>query len=208
MTDCTLSSSLTEGTGRESLPLAMTGLLLCGGKSRRMGTPKSFLAYGKSTFVEERLRSMKQLFQQVLLVASSPGDFDNLDVDVVKDIIPQRGPLVGILSGLLVCQYESVFVIACDMPLVDNKLIRTICAQRHGRDVVVLRHREGIEPLLGVYSRNLVAPLEKFIFSGEAKAQDFLAGLNCTFYEYAAAGEELPAYFNVNTPKDYALVLD
>jgi molybdopterin-guanine dinucleotide biosynthesis protein A len=203
-----VAGSIIETAERESLPLPVTGLILGGGQSRRMGAPKSFLPYKKSTFVEERLHSLKQLFQQVLIVTNSPSDFDSLEADVVKDIIPQRGPLVGILSGLLVCQQDYVFVIACDMPLVDNRLIRSICSRRHGRDVVVLKHEQGVEPLLGIYSRKLAAPLEEFVFSGQARAQDFLSGLNCAFHEIKSQGEELPSYFNVNTPQDYARVLE
>lgn len=202
------STAIIETAARETLPLPMTALLLCGGQSRRMGTPKSFLPYEGSNFVEHRLASLRQLFQEILLVANNPADYDALEVGVVKDIIPQRGPLVGILSGLLVSRFEYSFVIACDMPLVDNRLIRQLCAARNnGSDVVVLKHADGVEPLLGVYSRKLVPSLEEYIFSGKARAQDFLSGLSCTFYEHEFGGAKLPPYFNVNTPQDYALVL-
>lgn len=203
------STAIIETASRETLPLPMTALLLCGGQSRRMGSPKSFLPYEGSNFVEHRLASLRQLFQEVLLVANNPGDYDALEVGVVKDIIPQRGPLVGILSGLLVSRFDYAFVIACDMPLVDNRLIRQLCAARkNGADVVILKHESGIEPLLGVYSRKLVPSLEEYIFSGKAKAQDFLSGLNCTLYEHELVQSKLPPYFNVNTPQDYALLLE
>lgn len=189
--------------------MSVTGLLLCGGKSRRMGSPKPLLPFEGSTFVEHRLKSLRQLFQEVLIVANSPSEYDDFGA-VVKDIIPDRGPLIGILSGLLVSRNEYCFVIACDMPLVDNKLIRQLCALRkeNNADAVVAKHEQGIEPLLAVYSRNIIERLEEYIFSGQSRAQDFLAGIHCNYFDLPPSDNRLPAYFNVNTPTDYARVLD
>ena len=206
----TTSSAIIETATRETLPLPVTGLLLCGGKSSRMGSPKSLLPFENSTFVEHRLQTLRQLFQEVLIVANSPAEYDAFGASVVKDIIPDRGPLVGILSGLLVSRHEHCFVIACDMPLVDNKLIRKLCAGRreNDADAVVVRHEQGLEPLLAVYSRRVIERLEDYIFSGRSRAQDFLATINCSYFDLQSPGNGLPVYFNVNTPTDYARVIE
>lgn len=201
---------LRETITRETLPLPMTGAVLCGGKSSRMGRPKAFLPYGGKTMIEHRFHQMSDLFAEVVLVANDPDAYSHLSVNVVKDIIPNRGPLVGILSALLVSQYEHTFVIACDMPLVDNRLIRSMAQQRHGTDVLVLSHDEGLEPLLGIYSKQCVQPLEESIFAGTLKAMDFLAGINAKLYahnESVVSQDRLPSYFNVNTPQDYSKLL-
>lgn len=196
-----------ESVSRESLPLPMTAAILCGGKSSRMGRSKSFLPFGGKTMIEHRFHSMKELFAEVVIVANDPDAYSQLSTDVVKDIIPNRGPLVGILSALLVSEFEHTFVIACDMPLVDNKLMRAMAQERHGTDVLVLSHAEGVEPLCGIYSKRCIEPLEESIFEGTLKAMDFLAEINAklfAFEESAAATESLPPYFNVNTPQDYS----
>lgn len=199
-------NALVETVSRETLPLPLTGIVLCGGKSTRMGRPKAFLPFGGKTMIEHRYQAMRELFAEVFLVANEPELYDHLSVDVVKDIIPNRGPLVGILSGLLVCQFEHVFVIACDMPLVDNRLMRQMASQRQGTDVLVLAHSGGIEPLIGVYSRRCIQPLEEAVFAGTRKAAEFLAGVNARTYRlpenYVRPGG-LPPYFNVDTPQDY-----
>ncbi len=153
-------------------------------------------------------------FSETFIVANEPESYEDLDVDVVKDILPYRGPLGGILSGLLVSQHPHAFVIACDMPLVGPKLVRELVRQRHEHDVVVAAHEEGIEPLLGVYSKNCIKPLEESLFNGDLSLKDFLAGLNSTTYQIddspaeamvaGAVATSLPAYFNVNTPQDYS----
>jgi molybdenum cofactor guanylyltransferase len=202
--------ALRETLTREALPLPLTGAILCGGRSSRMGRPKAFLPYAGKTIIEHRFAQMSELFSEVVLVANDPESYSQLSVDIVKDIIPHRGPLVGILSALLVSQYEHVFIIACDMPLVDNKLMRSMAQQRHDTDVLVLSHEEGIEPLLGIYSKRCIQPLEESIFAGTLKAMDFLSGVSAKLFPYneqdAGAGT-LPSYFNVNTPQDYSRLL-
>ena len=202
--------SLLETLTRETLPLPVTGAVLCGGRSSRMGRPKQFLPYGGRTIIEHRFAQMKELFAEVVLVANEPDAYSHLSVDVVKDIIPNRGPLVGILSALLVSRFEHTFVIACDMPLVDNKLMRAMAQQRHGTDVLVLSHEGGLEPLLGLYSKRCIQSLEESIFAGSLKATDFLKDINAKLFQYRPSASEtngLPPYFNVNTPQDYSTLL-
>jgi molybdenum cofactor guanylyltransferase len=205
------ASRVLQAESRECLPLQMTAAILCGGKSSRMGRAKAFLPYEGATLIERRFETLKDLFAEVVLVANDPEAYSQLSVDVVKDIIPNRGPLVGILSALLVSQHEHTFVIACDMPLIDNKLIREMCQQRKGTDVLVLSHEDGVEPLLGIYSKQCIEPLEQAVFAEQLKVQDFLDGINAQLFEFDpkrySAGNALPAYFNVNTPEDYSRLL-
>jgi molybdopterin-guanine dinucleotide biosynthesis protein A len=201
---------LIESPTREALPLPVTGLVLCGGRSRRMGRPKAFLPYQGTTIVEHILGTLRELFSEVFLVANEPEAYENLGVDVVKDILPYRGPLGGILSGLLVASHQYSFIIACDMPLVDRRLIREMTAGRHGNDVVVLSHKQGIEPLLGVYSKNCIKPLEESLFAGNLSVQDFLCGLKAQTFVSSFDGtteDALPPFFNVNTPQDYSRII-
>lgn len=195
-----------ETPTRETLPLGLTALILCGGRSKRMGRPKAFLPFGGTTMVNHILTQVKDLFAETFLVSNEPESFEDFEVDVVKDILPYRGPLGGILSGLLVSQHSHAFVIACDMPLVNPRTIRELCARRHDHDVVVAAHEEGIEPLLGVYSKNCIKPLEESLFNGDLALKDFLSGLNSATYEVDETLDEhgLPTYFNVNTPQDYS----
>lgn len=197
---------MVETPSRETLPLDLTALILCGGRSKRMGRPKAFLPFGGTTMINHILTNVKDMFAETFLVSNEPESFEDFDVDVVKDILPYRGPLGGILSGLLVSQHSHAFVIACDMPLITPKMIRELCQRRFEHDVVVASHDEGIEPLLGVYSKNCIKSLEESLFNGDLALKDFLSGLNSVTYDLEEETKEgaLPPYFNVNTPQDYS----
>ncbi len=202
--------ALVAPRARESLPLPVTGLILCGGRSKRMGRPKAFLPFARRTIIEHILNTIRNLFDEIFLVTNDPDSCSHLSVNVVKDILPYRGPLGGILSGLLVSKNPHAFVLACDMPLVSRQLLRSMSSERHQADVVVLAHKGVIEPLLGIYSQNLIKPLEESLFAGNLTVADFLVGLKAKTWELdtsALPAGELPPYFNVNTPQDYSRVL-
>lgn len=190
----------------DAVPLPVTALLLCGGRSKRMGRPKAFLPFEGTTMISHILGNITGLFREILLVSNEPEDFEDLGVDVVKDILPYRGPMGGILSGLLVSRYKHAFVIACDMPLVEESLILSLAKMRHDSDVVVVSHDKGVEPLLGVYSKNCIKPLEESLFSGTLSIKELLGDLACSTHR-VPEGSDFPTYFNVNTPKDYSRLI-
>jgi len=175
-----------------------------------MGRPKAFLPYEGGTIVEHIVGTLRDLFSEVFVVANEAEAYEDLGVDVIKDILPYRGPLGGILSGLLVAGNQYSFVIACDMPLVDKRLIRDMTSARHGNDVVVLSHKNGIEPLLGVYSKNCIKPLEESLFAGNLSVQEFLGSLKAQTFTCPTepnSTDILPPFFNVNTPQDYSRLI-
>jgi molybdopterin-guanine dinucleotide biosynthesis protein A len=201
---------LIDSPTREPLPLPVTGLILSGGKSKRMGRPKAFLPFEGSTVIGHIVSEIKDLFSEIFIVANEVESFEDLGVDVVKDILPHRGPLGGILSGLMTSSNHYAFVMACDMPLIDKRLVRELVSRRQDNDVVVLSHPQGIEPLFGVYSKNCIKPLEESLFAGNLSVQDFLSGLKAGVYEWMperADAETLPPFFNINTPQDYSRVI-
>ena len=195
---------------REPLPLPLTAIVLCGGKSKRMGRTKAFLPYGGTTMIAHIVEQIGEMFAKTLLVSNEPDLYEDFEHDVVKDILPYRGPMGGILSGLLVAETEYSFVIACDMPLVSKRLVRDMTAARNGYDVVVLSHPSGLEPLFAVYSKSCIKPLEESLFAGTLSVQDLIGGLKSTTFKYDEAKYDqdvLPPYFNINTPQDYSKLI-
>lgn len=120
--------------------MAFNGFDLCGGKSTRMGRPKEFLPYQGTSMISHMIDTMRGLFTEVLLVTNEPELFDGFEIDIVKDILPHRGPVGGILSGLLIANNHHSFVVACDMPFINRQIIECMVKQHEGSDVLVLKH--------------------------------------------------------------------
>lgn len=206
------SANLITRESRHNLPkLEMTALILCGGQSKRMGRAKAFLPYAGTTIIGHLVESLEKLFDEVLLVANDPETYLDLGPDVVRDILPHRGPLCGVLSGLLTSKHDKIFVTACDMPLFNQELILAMEKESAGFDITVVAHEERLEPLIGIYSRNIVKELEEALFADQLSLAELIAKHSnahkfyCKYEERLAP--DLPPYFNVNTPSDYSKLL-
>jgi molybdopterin-guanine dinucleotide biosynthesis protein A len=192
----------------ESPPWPMTALILCGGKSTRMGRSKAFLPYRGTVMINHIIDVVQQLFTEVILVTNEPDLFDGLSIDIVKDILPYRGPLGGILSGLLIATNYHSFVFPCDMPFISREIIEAMVNQHDGNDLLVLSHDLKVEPLIGIYSKKCIKALEESLFVGEMNLHNFVSGLDAQTYCYeretnANTQNSLPPYFNIDTPQDY-----
>lgn len=91
----------------------ITGIILAGGKSKRMGLNKSFLKVGEVTMIERTTELMKSLFERVILITNTPDEYKFLGIEMFEDIYKNVGPLAGIHSGLshalMTCSFQPGF---------------------------------------------------------------------------------------------------
>ena len=129
-------------------PSEMTLLILAGGESTRMGTPKHLLPVPEGTMLDRIIARIGGMFSEVVVVGRSiqpPAE----GILVADDIRSERCPLVGILSGLVASKSAFSFVLACDMPFVEPRIIKLIASKAGaGADVVVPVIRGLFEPAL------------------------------------------------------------
>ena len=85
----------------EQMP--MTGVILAGGKCRRLGFNKALLKINGERLIDRTVKIFRNLFPEVILITNEPMDFLDLDVKIAADIVPGRGPLGGIFTGLFLC---------------------------------------------------------------------------------------------------------
>jgi molybdopterin-guanine dinucleotide biosynthesis protein A len=134
----------------------ITGIILCGGKSSRMGTNKAFLKLGNKYIIEILSDLLKSIFSKVILVTNDPGLYEFLNIDMYEDIYKSKGPLGGIHSGLIHSHTEKNFVISCDIPLITKQVIEFIVNYRSDKKIRVPYADGYVQQLCGVYSRNLL----------------------------------------------------
>ena len=95
----------------------ITGILLAGGKSRRMGKDKRTLLLDGETLFNRALDVLVEIFSEVIVVLGQEEFSVNNDhVRVVNDLIPNRAAAGGLYTGLFYATQQRVFVVACDMP--------------------------------------------------------------------------------------------
>ena len=187
----------------------ITGVILAGGASRRMGSNKALLEVDGNSIISRTYLTLTSLFHEVIIVTNSPVDYDFLPCRKVPDIYANFGAIAGLHSALTHSSTAQTFVTACDMPFLDQSIIRYLChlQQAEGFEATIPYSEGGQEPLHGVYSSACKDIFESAILSDERKVVDILKKINIrnvTYDEVRSIGGQSVSFLNVNTPEEYA----
>lgn len=185
----------------------ITGVILAGGASRRMGRNKALLDVDGSPIIARTYRILASLFHEVIVVTNSPHDYDFLPCRKVPDIYPDYGSIAGLHSALAHSSTPRSFVTACDLPFLDPAIIRYLCeVQMADYDAVVPFSEGGQEPLHAIYASPCKDIFENAILKGERKIIDILGRMNIRqvpYDEVQRAGGRARSFLNVNTLEEY-----
>ena len=190
----------------------VTGIILAGGKSTRMGVNKSFLKLGNETIVERITDLMKSTFNEVIIITNSPDEYKFLNLPLYEDIFKDKGPLGGIHSGLTHSKTENNFFISCDIPLMTKEMIEYIVEYKSEKPIKFCEAAGYHQPLAGGYSKLVIAEVEKVISDKNAVTDKsfhhFLKKVDAEIIH----PENLPFYkgvtfFNLNSKTDYEHLL-
>jgi molybdopterin-guanine dinucleotide biosynthesis protein A len=184
----------------------VTGVILAGGKSRRMGRDKAFLPFGQGTLIERVIAVLQPVTDAVLLITNTPEQYRRFGLPMFTDVIPEAGSLGGIYTGLVHAQTPYSLCLACDMPFVKPEFLRLLCDMAPEADVVIPRNVDDFQPLCAIYSPACREPIRRCIDGGRLKITGFFDDVSVRVVE----GDELARYdphdmmfFNANTPEEY-----
>jgi molybdopterin-guanine dinucleotide biosynthesis protein A len=189
----------------ESPMLTISGIVLAGGQSSRLGMDKSFVNVKGQSLIEQIVAKLTRLSDDVVIVTNSPEKYDHLEARVVGDIYPGKGALGGIYSGLRAVANAQSLVVACDMPFLDLNLLRYMILLACGHDVVIPRIGEFLEPLHALYSKSCLEPIDRLLARGGLKIVDFFSEVRVRYVEEEEVDIFDPqhlSFFNVNTLSD------
>lgn len=182
----------------------ITAVILCGGKSKRIGRNKAFLRINNKPFVEIILNKLQRSFKKIIISTKQSELYQYLKsakIAIVNDRSRILGSLIGIYSALKKSPTKYIFVIAVDMPTIEARLIKRLIRNHNGQDVVIPKTRKGLEPLCAIYSKKCLPHIAKQIKSGNYRIVDFFDRVRVKIIRLKKDG-----LFNVNTPKDYRLL--
>ena len=187
----------------------LTGIVLAGGASRRMGRDKALLELGGRPLIEIVIERMARVCAEVLVVASDARPYAALKARVVEDRFRGVGVLGGLHAGLRAAAYELTLVVGCDMPFLNLDLLRAFAGWADGFDVVVFRQGELVEPLHGAYRRTCLPEIETAIRAGQRRVVSFFPRVRIRYVvpeDVTPFDPDLRSFRNVNTPEEWASV--
>jgi len=130
----------------------ITGYILAGGKSSRMGTDKGLLLFEGKPMIQYVIEQMQHIFTKLVIVSNNP-EYEKFGFEVIPDLIKDIGPAGGIYTALHHSETKLNFMVSCDMPFVTAAAIEFIIKNREESQIVLLENKGRIEPLFGMYSK-------------------------------------------------------
>lgn len=186
---------------------SICGVILAGGKSRRMGgTNKALMEVGGRRLVERGLDVLRRVVRDVIVITNSPQEFAFLGLPMFRDLIPGYGSLGGLFTGLKTCGHSYGLFVACDMPFLNEGVLgHMVGLVGGGHDIIVPRIRGELEPLHAIYAATCLPYVELLLEERDLKIVDLYPHVNVLEVPEEALRRFDPTFrfvVNVNTPDD------
>ncbi len=199
----------------------ITGIILSGGRSTRMGENKSLMQLGNKTVIEHVKDLIQSIFSKVILITNDPEEYKFLNLNIYEDIYVRMGPLAGIHSGLTYSNTKKSFFISCDMPFMTKQMIEYLVKYKTTKAITIAKADGFIQQLCGLYSKSCLPFAEEILSTqknSEVRANDQkkreckVLGLIDKVGAEIIDAESLPFYkkdmfFNMNSKSDFETLL-
>lgn len=178
----------------------ITGIILSGGKSTRMGTDKGFLMFENKPFIQHSIDALKPVVSEIVIVSNNP-NYDTFGFKRVEDIIENAGPVAGIYSGLKHSKTEYNLILSCDIPLISSKVLEKLIDAIDGvSDIIQIESNGKKMPLIALYKKQCETTFLKLLNEGERKLQYAIS--QCKVKTVRLSIEDELFTRNINTPDE------
>ncbi|MFA4955593.1 MAG: molybdenum cofactor guanylyltransferase [Candidatus Methanoperedens sp.] len=193
--------------------MAYSAIILAGGRGKRIGNrEKSMMVINGQPLITYVIKSLENVVDEIIISVRDKAQGELLDTILQGytysfDEFENKGPLSGILSGLTLCRNEFCFIAACDMPFINENVVKMLFRLSAAHDAVIPRWEDGfLEPLHAVYRcKPMIRESRKAIELGE---NTILAPINRINVNYRGIetirkiDPNLRTFININTPED------
>lgn len=182
---------------------SISGILLAGGKSSRMGSNKAFLKIKNRDLYEFPLSLLREYCDDIII--SAPVDyFNSNDYRIIPDIIPDLGPIGGIYSCLPHIRNEKALVLSCDIPFISKDYCQHLISLYNKQDIIVgLNNDNYPEPLAAIYSVNILGIINQQLEDKNYKMSDLIKNCKAEIFSIQEAGFSRKIFMNINTKEDF-----
>ena len=189
--------------------MQISGIILAGGHSTRMGQDKTLMPIDAETLIMRTVKELSQAVDEIIIASNQKGKYNLPGTLEVPDIYTDMGPLGGIHAGLKAISYKYAFVVAGDLPLFTAQLAKSLRESiDENFEVIVPEANGNYEPLCAVYAQDCLRAIEKYLASGHRSVYGFcertrLLKINIQGLVKKGQEEEIDLFYNLNTPEDY-----
>lgn len=158
----------------------LDGVVLAGGRSRRLGVDKARLRFGSAPLLRIVVDRVAEVCAGVVVAVDRPERYQGmaLPARLVADLAPGLGPLSGLHSGLRACGRDHVLVVACDLPFLNVTLLRHMAGQPRSYQALVPWFDERWHPLHAIYARSCLQAVDSMVVHGGGSLRELLSRLD------------------------------
>jgi molybdopterin-guanine dinucleotide biosynthesis protein A len=190
--------------------MTAAGIVLCGGRSTRMGVAKATLPFGNETMLQRVVRLLVPVVSPIIVVAARDQVLPELPENVVvtRDERDQHGPLEGLRAGLnaLPDSVGIAYVTSCDVPLLEPAFVERMVELLGDHDIAVMEIDGFTHPLSAVYRRHTLPHIEALLAENKLRPVflfDVMRTRRVKPEEMVSVDPQLRTLRNLNTREDY-----
>ena len=186
----------------------ITGIILAGGKSRRMGTEKGLIEFDGKPLIQYAIEALEPLCDTIL-ISTNGHSYDLFSYQKVADKFPNSGPMGGIYSCLKISKSDKNIVLSCDMPFIKTRLISDLIQTADDYDLIIPWHGgHKFEPMCALYNKSVEPVFLSFIQQSNFKIPDTFEHLKTHKFriDQSLSYYSKELFFNVNSKEDLDFV--
>ncbi len=182
----------------------ISGVILAGGKSSRMGEDKALKTFNNISLIEYTIKKIQHQVNSITINTNQNlDDYKKFGYPLIEDLSPEHlGPLSGIYSSLKKIKTNWAFFSACDTPYLPKDIVARLYNQALAQNdlIAVVETNNKIQPLVLLVHKELTENLNNFINSGKRKTQDWILQQHPAIVD---CSNEENAFININTTQDF-----
>lgn len=193
--------------------MSCSAVILAGGRGSRLGfREKALVDINGKPMIALVIESLEKVVDEIIISVRDEAQGELLktifpNLRYAYDMYENTGPLAGILSGLSICKDEYCFIVACDMPFINEKIVNLLFSKCRDYDAAIPRQGDGfLEPLHAVYNRMaMLKETKNSLENGETTILAPISRLNVNyvpFEEISKIDPDLTTFMNLNTSED------
>jgi molybdopterin-guanine dinucleotide biosynthesis protein A len=184
----------------------LSGAILAGGQSSRMGENKAFVTVGGVPIIERVIAQVRPLVSELTIITNTPDRYEHLGLPLHRDILPGKASLGGLYTAIETAAADYTLVVSCDQPFLNPDLLRYLNSLRQGYDVIVPLNRDDYpQSMHAIYGKACAVPIRQRLEADRLKVIGFFPDVKVR----EVRSEEIDRYdsqrwsfINVNTPED------
>ncbi|MBN1251816.1 MAG: molybdenum cofactor guanylyltransferase [Bacteroidales bacterium] len=182
----------------------ITGIVLCGGRSIRMGENKALLKLNNKFIISYVIDSLKEFCDEIILSTNS-NELDFLNLKTIADEYKNIGPIAGILSGLESSKTDLNIIASCDTPFFSSDLINFLLKFSNQNEIVIPEFEDFLQPITGIFKKSVIKTIKQEIELGNHSPQKIIkkANLKIVKIDNSLNFFNNKLFMNINTKEDY-----